>query len=337
MKRIFDIRSVSCENVLVGFVILSGVNFSKQIMVLKGLNFPDTLILKSKSKKEKRMKTSNSERILLPLYFVMVGVAVCLNFFSGAKPDMANLVVNISMFIIIGAVILWANTQCFMLVNKMIKSMKYAVETMEIDFNKSGAYLWEQYKDETNFFHNKALNRKFNEYRVERKRLNMLSAYGSTCDLADYINEDYFDAVIKKGILSIIPGVMTGLGILGTFIGLSIGLQNFNTGSAAEITNSIAPLMDGIKIAFHTSIYGMVFSLIFNFVYKKNLEDAYNAVEYFLNAYHKYVLPDMANDQIGMFLKFQEYQMQEMEKVLDSFGDSLAQKIANAMKNPYGR
>ena len=102
MKRIFDIRSVSCENVLVGFVILSGVNFSKQIMVLKGLNFPDTLILKSKSKKEKRMKTSNSERILLPLYFVMVGVAVCLNFFSGAKPDMANLVVNISMFIIIG-------------------------------------------------------------------------------------------------------------------------------------------------------------------------------------------------------------------------------------------
>lgn len=29
--------------------------------------------------------------------------------------------------------------------------------------------------------------------------------------------------------------------------------------------------------------------------------------------------------------------MQEMEKVLDSFGDSLAQKIANAMKNPYGR
>ncbi len=46
MKRIFDIRFVSCENVLVGFVILSGVNFSKQIMVLKGLNFPDTLILK---------------------------------------------------------------------------------------------------------------------------------------------------------------------------------------------------------------------------------------------------------------------------------------------------
>ena len=29
--------------------------------------------------------------------------------------------------------------------------------------------------------------------------------------------------------------------------------------------------------------------------------------------------------------------MQEMEKLLDSFGDSLAQKIANAVKNPYGR
>lgn len=283
------------------------------------------------------MKSSNSERILLPVYFIMVAVAVCLNVLSGGKPDMANVVVNISMFIIIGAVILWANTQCFMPVNKMLKSMKYAVETMEIDFNKSGAYLWEQYKDETNLFHNKALNKKFNEYRLERKRMNMLSAYGSKCDVSEYINEDYFDAAIKKGILSIIPGVMTGLGILGTFIGLSIGLQNFNTGSAAEITSSIAPLMGGIKVAFHTSIYGMVFSLIFNFVYKKNLEDAYNSVEYFLNSYHKYVLPDVASDEATMLLNFQERQMEEMEKMLDEFGDKLAVKIAAALRNPYGK
>lgn len=283
------------------------------------------------------MKSSNSERILLPVYFAMVAVAVCLNLFGGGKPDMANIVVNISIFIIIGAIILWANTKCFMPVNKMLKSMKYTVETMEIDFNKSGFYLWEQYKDETNLFHNKALNKKFNEYRLERKRLNMLSTYGSKCDIGDYINEDYFDAEIKKGILSIIPGVMTGLGILGTFIGLSIGLQNFNTGTAAEITSSIAPLMDGIKIAFHTSIYGMVFSLIFNFVYKKNLEDAYNCVEYFLNAYHKYVLPDVASDEATMLLNFQERQMEEMKEMLDEFGDQLAAKIAIAMRNPYGK
>ena len=135
--------------------------------------------------------------------------------------------------------------------------------------------------------------------------------------------------------LSIIPGVMTGLGILGTFIGLSFGLQNFNTGNAQEITNSIAPLMDGIKVAFHTSIYGMVFSLIFNFVYKKTLEDAYHAVDQFLDAYHKYVLPKTENDNLEALLSFQEKQLQATREILAEFGDELSEKIARAIVNPY--
>ena len=42
-------------------------------------------------------------------------------------------------------------------------------------------------------------------------------------------------------------------------------------------------------------------------------------------------------NQLNKQMEQLQQQMQEMEKVLDSFGDSLAQKIANAMKNPYGR
>ena len=62
------------------------------------------------------------------------------------------------------------------------------------------------------------------------------------CDIDDYLNEYYIDSVMKCGLISIVPGVMTGLGILGTFIGLSFGLQNFNTGSASIITDSIPPV-----------------------------------------------------------------------------------------------
>ena len=36
---------------------------------------------------------------------------------------------------------------------------------------------------------------------------------------------------------------------------------------------------NGIKVAFHTSIYGLVFSLVFNFVYKKKLDEAETAVK----------------------------------------------------------
>lgn len=281
------------------------------------------------------MKSFGSEALLLPTYLLMLGVCVVLNIYGQAKLDLVNIAVNGGMFIIIGITMLWATYGALNPVSRMASSLRYTVQTMEIDFKKTENYLWEEYRNETNLFHNKILNHRFNEYRIERKRLLMLSSRGVKCDIEDYINEYFIDSHIKKGMLAIIPGAMTGLGILGTFIGLSFGLQNFNTGNAREITNSIAPLMDGIKVAFHTSIYGMVFSLIFNFVYKKTLEEAYHAVDRFLNAYHKYVLPKTENDDLEVLLSFQEKQLHETKQLLSEFSDELAEKIAAAMASPY--
>jgi Biopolymer transport proteins len=57
------------------------------------------------------------------------------------------------------------------------------------------------------------------------------------------------------------PTLMGALGILGTFIGIIIGLLNFNTES---IDASIPVLLGGLKTAFITSIVGMFFAILFN-------------------------------------------------------------------------
>ena len=57
------------------------------------------------------------------------------------------------------------------------------------------------------------------------------------------------------------PTLMGALGILGTFIGIIIGLLNFNTES---IDTSIPVLLGGLKTAFITSIVGMFFAIAFN-------------------------------------------------------------------------
>lgn len=277
------------------------------------------------------MKSFGSEGILLPVYFIMLAVAAYLNFFTGSGIDMVNILINICMFLIVGGIILWANTHCFMPVNRMMASLHLASRNFKTDFDRKGDYLWDDYKNNRKLFNNKLADGRFSEYCQEKKRLGMLER-GSQCDIDDYLNEYYIDATMKRGLVSIVPGVMTGLGILGTFVGLSFGLQNFHTESAAAITDSIAPLMDGIKIAFHTSIYGMVFSLIFNFVYKKNLEDAYVAMDEFLESYHKYVEPRAANDTTGILLDYQTLQTMQLEQLLDKFGDEVAEKIAKAIR-----
>lgn len=57
-----------------------------------------------------------------------------------------------------------------------------------------------------------------------------------------------------------IPTVFTTLGVLGTFVGIFFGLQNFDVD---KITESIPPLLEGMKTAFSTSIWGIILSLIF--------------------------------------------------------------------------
>lgn len=57
------------------------------------------------------------------------------------------------------------------------------------------------------------------------------------------------------------PTLMTSLGILGTFIGVVIGLLHFDT---QNIDQSIPKLLDGLKTAFITSIVGMLAAMIFN-------------------------------------------------------------------------
>jgi len=54
-------------------------------------------------------------------------------------------------------------------------------------------------------------------------------------------------------------GEIVGLGILGTFFGIFIGLQTFEPRSIQE---SIPPLLDGLKTAFLTSIAGMGISML---------------------------------------------------------------------------
>ncbi len=57
-----------------------------------------------------------------------------------------------------------------------------------------------------------------------------------------------------------IKGSILAFGILGTFVGIFIGLQDFNI-EPAQLLNSISQLIKGLTFAFYTSILGMFVSI----------------------------------------------------------------------------
>ncbi len=67
----------------------------------------------------------------------------------------------------------------------------------------------------------------------------------------------------KSKFIGYAPTLMTSLGILGTFVGIVIGLLGFDS---HNINESIPQLLDGLKTAFITSICGLVGAIFFNFL-----------------------------------------------------------------------
>ena len=90
----------------------------------------------------------------------------------------------------------------------------------------------------------------------------------------DEFSNDYFNEknlISKKTnlkLLSSLPSILVGIGILGTFVGLTFGISNFKTTSTDLIKESIEVLLSGMGTAFISSIYGMLLSLVFTIIEK---------------------------------------------------------------------
>ena len=293
-------------------------------------------------------------KLLLTIAYIgLIIFFVALNLFGGQSEGLANIVVNVAMFVIVGWILISCEIGSFRPTERIVGELRQVTEKIKLDARHERRFLWEKYKeDKEELFTGQILKEQYYDYQYEMDRITSSDMPYYKCDIEDYINYDLIDSVIHRNRLNQVAGAMTGLGILGTFIGLSLGLRSFNTGSTVEIANSIEPLMDGIKVAFQTSIYGMVLSLIFNYVYKRILEDAENSVRDFVVAHKKHVVPDTFADGFNRLVQVElqqadllknlskelSYHMSEgLEKLLspqfDSFNETITGFANMATKN----
>lgn len=89
---------------------------------------------------------------------------------------------------------------------------------------------------------------------------------------ADYFfNNNTLLTQIGSKRYSATTSTLLGIGLLGTFCGLSYGLFNLDMSNAEQLKESMNTLISAAGAKFFTSILGLVFSLIFGW-YERNLE-----------------------------------------------------------------
>lgn len=266
--------------------------------------------------------------LLFPLYIVAVFFVLYVNgVFSGQISSMGNLVINIAFLTVIGVLFLISMIS-FIRLNHCVDELTEVTLQIQKDYQEAGGKnLWNGYRNKKEVFFEKPLAEAFRRYKIRMRRPAAGNGYTGACEIEDYINEDLLDRVCKSHFNSGMSGTLTGLGILGTFLGLALGLGSFQGDDIYTISDNVGPLLMGMKVAFHTSVYGIFFSLVFNFIYRAVMADAYEKLGVFLDMFRQCVQPvstDGGND--AAMLVYQANMANSMKSLLElAQGESKAQ------------
>lgn len=174
------------------------------------------------------------------------------------------------------------------------------------------------------------------DIRLDSFLYDLHNSQSGICDVEDYVNPGEVESMVNKWYLDLVPDIMTSMGILGTFIGLVWGMKSFDPSNIDVMTSSVSSLIDGIKVAFLTSIYGLVMSLAFNYSFNKGYTVLMGNVKSFVDRFHACIIPPADLDAQNRMVHNQKGQYEVIRSIGAEFTDQMSsgftQSIAPTLK-----
>lgn len=286
--------------------------------------------------------------IMIPLYVLIIVMVLLLNgVLTGEMGSGANIAINIVFMIIVAALIV-SSTKGLSEMSRAAEELEAFSKRAKRDYESEGIEQWDSYAKVENVFDNDVLKRQFAKY----QRLMNNNERRAAADISDFINDEVLESIGQKQFNSALSGIFTGLGILGTFIGLSFGLISFSGNDIFTISDNVGPLLEGMKVAFHTSVYGMLLSIVFSLVYRELMAYVYETVAEFTDIFRECVAPASIEDSdmssalysLGEDILAEMSHISEllearaasedaaMRAMAERFADSLTVSVGNSLK-----
>jgi DNA anti-recombination protein RmuC len=107
----------------------------------------------------------------------------------------------------------------------------------------------------------------------------------ATAPSASYFSEQQLvDIPLNTEFFKHLPGILTGVGIIGTFYGLMIGLNHFDPSTPEQVSSSVNNLLRDVLYAFLGSAFAIAFSILVTWLEKFYLAKCYKHLEKFTAA-----------------------------------------------------
>ncbi len=158
-----------------------------------------------------------------------------------------------------------------------------------------------------------------------------LDRRGLPTNVEDYINDDTVThGPGNAGLAELIPNLLTSLGILGTFMGLSRGLSSLNFADSAQLVEGIPNLLSGMRFAFGTSVAGISCSLVFNMLNRISQGSSYRAIDDFVTSFTQLAMSRPLDNDVQMIIQNQDRNFM-LQGINETLADRLAENVGRAV------
>ncbi len=243
-------------------------------------------------------------------------------------PNLSSTVVEYLVYTAITLVTLAGVSKCILPLQRSGRLFRRATRSLELMAPSEGTRpVWQDA-----LFLGKPLQAQWKRFLMNAEQLDARSL---SCDVEDYINEDSaFARYAHLHLSEIIPGLLTSLGILGTFIGLMRGIGSLDVTSADKTMGSITRMIGGMSFAYGTSIAGLACSLGFNIIIRAAHGSAVNALNDFHSAFRELVMQRPVDDNVHSLCR-QEDQAAFLNRAVNDVGMRITSGIESAVERAF--
>ena len=237
-------------------------------------------------------------------------------------PNLADLLV----YTAIAAVTLIGVFKCLIPLTTTSRALRRAIRLLQKDAgNTTGTPIWQEKR-----FMGRRLRGSWLRFLQNAEQLDRR---GLPCNVEDYINDD----TVTHGpgnaqLAELIPGLLTSLGILGTFMGMMRGLGGLDFSNAENIIDGIPTLLTGMQFAFGTSVAGVSCSIVFNMLNRILQGSSYRAIDDFVESFTTLAMQRPLDNDVQLIC-----QNQDSNHMLSTLTDSLPGQVAGAIEHSVTR
>lgn len=155
----------------------------------------------------------------------------------------------------------------------------------------------------------------------------------STVDASVYFNEATLLTDINlDGYLSV-PGYLTGLGIFGTFFGLTMGLGGIDVSASdvAVLKAGIAGLLSGLGTAFSTSLWGLIGATAFSLIARRRMYVIKNTLSRLQNNINSKFVCITSEHILSKMSQAMEQQVDQLKKFNQEVAFAIGDQLCNAL------